>query len=172
MPLSPNVPDFLSPSTSPDLEYLYKQYLYERYLYELLGTPSDIRTVHGLTPDPFPSHAPGPWDPPVQLAPTVGDRATLCVGCSASTRLPLPAPQETTLPPPNWLRVPQKAYDHGRRQWDFIPSECVSFEVNGCPGVNIDDALRKRFTGLDGRDDQVLQDASSAISCWLSVRLT
>lgn len=33
------------------------------------------------------------------------------------------------------------------------------------------DALRGRLTGLDGRDDLVLQDAGRAISCRLSVRL-
>jgi len=34
------------------------------------------------------------------------------------------------------------------------------------------DALRKRFTGLDGRDDLMLQDARGAISCRLLVRLS
>jgi hypothetical protein len=33
------------------------------------------------------------------------------------------------------------------------------------------DALRKTFTGLDGRDDPVLEDAAGAISCRLLVGL-
>jgi len=33
------------------------------------------------------------------------------------------------------------------------------------------DALRKEFTGLDGRDDPVLQEAAGAISCRLLVGL-
>lgn len=33
------------------------------------------------------------------------------------------------------------------------------------------DALRKVFTGLDGRDDPVLQEATGAISCRLLVGL-
>jgi len=33
------------------------------------------------------------------------------------------------------------------------------------------DALRKQFTGLDGRDDPVLQDTTGVISCRLMVWL-
>jgi len=110
---------------------------------------------------------------PPQVA-QVDDRERFCVVWSASTSLPpqIPPPQAATLPSPNWHKIPQKTYDHGQKQWDFIPSECISFGVNGCPGVNVVDALHKRFNGLDGRDDPVLQGASSAISCRLSVRLT
>jgi len=82
----------------------------------------------------------------------------------------MPPPQAKTFPPPNWYKIPQKTYDHGLKQWDFIPLECISFGVYGHPGVNVMDALQKRFTGLDGRDDPVLQGANSAISCRLSVR--
>jgi len=35
--------------------------------------------------------------------------------------------------------------------------------------MNLKDALRKEFAGLDGRDDPMLQDAAGAISCRLLV---
>jgi len=57
------------------------------------------------------------------------------------------------------------------RQLDFERSESINFNVNGRPGVNVGDILRKEFTGLDGRDDPVLREAASAISCRLLVCL-
>ena len=92
---------------------------------------------------------------------------------SASSSLPppVPPPQTATSPPPNWHKIPQEVYDRGRKQWDYTPSECISFEVNGSPGINMGDALRKRFTDLGGRDDIVPQDAGGIISFRLSVRL-
>ena len=65
--------------------------------------------------------------------------------------------------------MPQKVYGHGNRQWDFVPSEPTFFNVNGFPGINMGDALRKVFTGLDGRDDTVLQNATQTVSCRLLV---
>ena len=50
--------------------------------------------------------------------------------------------------------------------------ETVSFSVSGRPGINLGDALRKTFDGLDSRDDPVLQDASGAISCRFMVGLS
>ena len=43
--------------------------------------------------------------------------------------------------------------------------------MNGRLGINIGAALRKEFTGLDGRDDPVLHEAAGAISCRLLVSL-
>jgi len=120
-------------------------------------------------------------------APQVYDWELLRVACSVSGLLSppilppqattFPSPQTTTFPsqatvfsPPNWRKIPQKTYSYGLKQWNFTPLESILFSVNGRPGVNMGDALRKVFTGLDGRDDLVLQDASSAISCRLSVR--
>lgn len=87
-----------------------------------------------------------------------------------------PSPLVTALPA-NWIKVPQRSYDHGKKQCNFQRSEPVSFRVNGRPGINMGDAFRKTFTGLDGRDSPVLQDATGAISCrllvgllWLSIR--
>ena len=73
--------------------------------------------------------------------------------------------------PPNWYPIPQRIYDYGRRQRDYIRSGPIHFHVNGRPGLNIGNALRKNFQGLEGRDDLVLQDAGRAISCRLLVRL-
>ena len=90
---------------------------------------------------------------------------------SASSSLPPPLSQTAVSLPPNWHKIPHEFCGHGRKQRDFIPSECISFEVNGCPGVNMGDALRTGLTGLVGQDDQVLRDAGRAISCWFLVRL-
>jgi hypothetical protein len=73
--------------------------------------------------------------------------------------------------PSNRTMVPQRRYDHGKKQWDFNQLESISFSVDGRPGINMGDALQKTFTGLDGRDDPVLTDAAGAISCRLLVRL-
>jgi hypothetical protein len=82
----------------------------------------------------------------------------------------LSLPPATTFPY-NWIRVPQRSYDHGRKQWNFERLESISFSANGRPGINMRDALRKTFTGLDGRDDPVLENAAGAISCRLLVGL-
>jgi len=50
-------------------------------------------------------------------------------------------------------------------------SDPIPFSVNGRPGINVGDALRKEFTGLDGQDDPVLDEAAGAISCRLLVSL-
>ena len=133
--------------------------------------PLGIQTAQEIASNSPPSHVLDPSSLPPLVTPQV-DGARLCAVWSASASFPppMPPPQVMTLSPPNWYKIPQKTYDHGRKQWDFIPSESISFGVNGRPGVNVIDALQKRFTGLDGRDDPVLQDATSAISCRLSVR--
>jgi len=152
-------------STSPD---------FERQFEFFPDIPLSTQTSAQEIANSPPSHV---FDPSSLLSqpvvPQVDDRARFCVIWSTSTPLPpsMPPPLAAALPPPNWRKIPQKTYGHGGKQWDFIPSECISFGVNGRPGVNIIDALQKRFTGLDGRDDPVLQDATSAISCRLSVRL-
>lgn len=48
--------------------------------------------------------------------------------------------------------------------------EPILFQVDGYPGVNMEDAFRNRFTNLEGRDDLVLRDAVGAFSCRLLVR--
>ena len=67
---------------------------------------------------------------------------------------------------PRWLEVPQRAFVHRIGQRNFEPSEPILFSVYGFPGINIEDALHKRFTGLDGRDDPMFQNrVSGAILC-------
>ena len=82
---------------------------------------------------------------------------------------PATSSSRITTPPPDWIRIPQRIYDHGRKQLNFNPLEPISFSMNGRPGINMGDALRKAFTGLDGRDEPVLPDAAGAISCRLLV---
>ena len=154
---SQNFPELLtSTSLDFDLEYLYKS---------IMETPLDVRSAEGIPPNSPLFRDPDPSNLPLQT-PSVDNAPTLCVVCSASTSLP------TSLPPPNWYRIPQKIYDYGRRQWDFIPLEDIYFRVNGRPGVNMGDAFRRRVAGLDGQDELVLQGASSVISCRLSVCLS
>jgi len=165
MHLFHNFLSLLPLSTFPDSEYQFDHFP---------ETPLNIQPVDEITSNSPPFRILDPSSPPLRVAPPVDDRERFCVIYSASASLqpPMPPPQATTLLPPNWYKIPQKIYDHGQKQWDFIPSECISFGVNGRPGMNMRDALHKRFTGLDGRDDPVLRDATSAISCRLSVCLS
>ena len=152
------------PASFPDLEHLYES---------LVETPSGMGLTQGIAPDSLlSSHcAPGSSNMLPQTASPVDDRASLCVVSPTSTSLPPPTPQAAASPPLILHRIPQKVYDLGRKQQGFTPSKPIYFSVDGRPGINMGDALRERFTGLDGRDDLMLQDASSAISCRLSVRL-
>lgn len=148
---SQNIPESLAPDL--DLEYIYK----------FMATPLDSQTTQEIPPN-LPLFR--DLDPSPQTPSPVDNTTGLCLVRSASASPP------PSTPPPNWQRIPQNAYDHGKKQWNFTRSEDISFGVNGRPGVNMRDALRKRFTGLDGRDELVLQDASSVISCRLLVRLS
>ena len=142
--------------------------------FTLVSTSPNLEYPHGLFQDTL-------WGPlstqgaPPSPTPSVLDSSSLPLQIaaiwSAPTPLP-PLPQTPTFPPHNWYFVPQRAYNYGQKQWDFTRLESVCFGVNGRPGVNMGDALLKRFTGLDSRDELVLQDASSAISCRFSVRLS
>ena len=109
---------------------------------------------------------------PMELQPGahVNDGETICAICySLILYLPpplsLPPTQPATPLPPNWHEIPLTPYNHGRKQWDYTPSGPVLFQVKGCPGVSLGNALRKKFAGLEGRDDLVLQNAKKAISC-------
>ena len=160
MLLSQNISETLT--TSPDLEYINK----------LILEPSiDTQPAQGIAPDPPFPYVPDPSNSPPQIAATFDDITRLCVNCSALTSVPLSTPphQATAPPPRNWYRIPQDAYSHGKRQWDFVPLECISFEVDGFPGMNMRDAFQKRYAGLVGRDDLVLQDSPTTVSCRLSV---
>ncbi|KAF9644512.1 hypothetical protein BDM02DRAFT_3121809, partial [Thelephora ganbajun] len=84
----------------------------------------------------------------------------------ATSQFP-PTRSSAPILPSNWIQVPQRIYNHGCRQWDFEQSEPIFFSVDGSPGINMQHALRKNFAGLDGRDDQMLQNTVGAISCRL-----
>ena len=71
--------------------------------------------------------------------------------------------------PLGWIKIPQRDYDHGRKQRNFKQLEPIFFSTYGRPGINLGDALRKEFGGLDGRDDPMLRGAGGAISCRLLV---
>ena len=160
-----NAPE-LSASASPDfdLEYLYKL---------ILETPSSTRSTQEILPNPPFFHFLDPFILLPQIPASVDDTTNLCVFCSVLASLPpSTSPFQVVALPSNWHRIPQNVYDRGRKQWDFTPSEHIPFGVNGCPGVNMGDALRKRFAGLDRQDEPVLQDASSVISYRLLVRLS
>ena len=90
---------------------------------------------------------------------------------STSSSLLPPLPHATVSLPQILHKIPQEVYNHGRKQWDFTPSECIYFGVNGHLGMNMGDALQRRLMNLDGRDEPVLRDGGSAISCRFLVRL-
>ena len=151
---SQNFPELLtSTSLDFDLEYLYKS---------IMETPLDAQSTEEIPPNSLLFRDPAPSNLPPQT-PSV-DNAQILV-CSALTSLPPSLP-------PNWHRIPQKVYDYGRRQWNFILLEAIAFRVNGRPGVNMGDAFRRKVAGLDGQDELVLQGASRVISCRLSVCLS
>jgi len=133
-----------------------------------------MQSSQGVTLNPSlpPHYNPTPPSSSPQIITPVDDGERLSAIYSVSTPPlpPIPAYQTTPFYPSNWRKIPQKVYNHGKKQWYFRPSEPILFHVNGCPGVNMGDALRKKFTGLDGRDDLMLQDAREAISCRLWVR--
>lgn len=121
----------------------------------------------------------GSWVTGGQRSPTVVHAmppvsSTQCVSSPRKaaylgTTQPVPSLLPVPRFPLGWIRVPQKDYDHGRKQRGFKPLEPIFFSTNGCPGMNLRDALHKEFTGLDGRDDPMLQDAAGSISCRLLV---
>ena len=125
-----------------------------------------------LNPSLPPHYDSAPSSSSPQIVTPVDDEARFCAIYSVSTSPlpPIPASQTAPSYSPNWRKIPQKVYDYGKKQWNFRPSKPILFHVNGYPGVNMGDALRKKFTGLDGRDDLILQDAQDAISCRLWVR--
>jgi hypothetical protein len=160
-----SVPEPLFPSTPLHLEYTHELFL---------EAPSGVRSTRGITPNFTPSlqDALNLQNFPPQVTSPVDDGAGHCVIYSASTLPPISSPQAVTFPPPNWHMIPQKPYGRRQNHRNFVPLESIYFSVNGHPGMNMGDAFRKMFTGLDGRDDPVLQDASKVISCRLLVRVS
>ena len=68
--------------------------------------------------------------------------------------------------------IPQREYE--RQKTDPLSSsdlqEMILFKVNGKCGYPLKDALKKQYTGLDGRDDRMFVDFKSSISIRVEVR--
>jgi len=80
---------------------------------------------------------------------------------------PLPLPEL----PISWVKIPQRRYAQrggGTRSLSRLGE--AGFSVNGARGFNMQSALDQFFTGLDGRDDPVLENAGGPVSCRLLVR--
>ena len=69
--------------------------------------------------------------------------------------------------------IPQREYD--RQRTDPLSHNelqgMIPFRVNGNCGYPLKDALRKHYTGLDGRDEKMFIDFKSSISIRLEVGL-
>lgn len=75
---------------------------------------------------------------------------------------------DSSFPPERWITpVPQRRY--GRKRDNKI-QDSIDFKVNGRSGITVQDAIRKTYAGLEGRDNQVLVDKSSVITLRLEVR--
>jgi len=67
--------------------------------------------------------------------------------------------------------IPQRDYE--RQRTDPLSQtelqEMILFRVDGKCGYPLKDALRKRYTGLDGRDDKMFENSRSSISIRVGV---
>ena len=67
--------------------------------------------------------------------------------------------------------IPQREYE--RQRTDLLSQnelqEMILFRVDGKCGYPLRDALRKRYTGLGGRDDKMFEDSKSSISIRVEV---
>ena len=52
-----------------------------------------------------------------------------------------------------------------------VPQETILFSVNGKCGYSLSDALKERYTNVDGRGDRTFVDCKTYISLRLEVRL-
>jgi len=71
----------------------------------------------------------------------------------------------------NGACIPQRQYDRPRTD-PLSPEELqetIWFSVNGVCGYPLKDALRKQYTGLEGRDDKMFANSKSSISIRLEV---
>lgn len=72
--------------------------------------------------------------------------------------------------PMNWRQIPQRRYSPKVGNRSFSQLQAVAFSVNGVPGFNMQRAYNQVFSGLDGRDGPVLENANGPVSCRLLVR--
>jgi len=68
--------------------------------------------------------------------------------------------------------IPQREYERPRTDplSEDELQEMILFGVNGVCGYPLVDALKKQYTGLDGRDDKMFTNCKSSISIRLEVR--
>ena len=67
--------------------------------------------------------------------------------------------------------IPQREYERPRTDplSEDELQEMITFSVHGVCGYPLKDALRKQYTGLDGRDDKMFVTCKSSISIRLEV---
>jgi len=137
---------------------LNSSYIYEDSHYQHTSpAPSSVETWMGYPGDEASASAPSPVGPIIgntEMTYVAFMESCIC-GCDGGPC------------------IPQRDYDRQRTdplsQHDL--QEMILFRVNGRCGYPLVDALKKRYTGLDGRDDKMFVDFKSSISIrleWLS----
>lgn len=92
--------------------------------------------------------------------------STQYVTSKSATTPPAQLPPLVTALPLDPIKIPQRNYDQGQcKQWNLKWLNLIPFNMNGRPGINLRDALRKKFMDLNDQDDPMLEDATGAISC-------
>ena len=91
--------------------------------------------------------------------------STQYITSKSATIQPAQLPPLVTALPLDPIKIPQRNCDQGQhKQWNFKQLNPIPFNMNGCPGINLGDALCKKFTDLNDWDNPMLQDATGAIS--------
>ncbi|KAF9649579.1 hypothetical protein BDM02DRAFT_3186208 [Thelephora ganbajun] len=67
----------------------------------------------------------------------------------------------------SWHKIPQERYTQRKRDRSFLQLREITFSVNNIRGFSMQNAFGRVFTGLDGRDDPVLENANGPVSCRL-----
>ena len=162
----------------PDLTYpyeLFPAFPDLAYPYEIFENPPGILSNQEVETAMNPSFLPYCDPVPSSSSPQIDSPANNTASLRTIYSAPIPSSPAPALGqnamghPSNWHKIPQTVYGWGKKRWDYQPSEPILFHVNGRPGVNMGDALRNEFTGLDGRDDPMFQDGVDAFSCRLMV---
>jgi hypothetical protein len=68
------------------------------------------------------------------------------------------------------MEIPQERYTQRSMDKSWLRREKITFSVGNTPGFNMHAAFVQSYTGLDGRDDPVLEDANGPVSCRILVR--
>lgn len=121
-----------------------------------------------FTPPQFPTpdttSQPAPQDavsrvPAQDVDPSPPSQAVTVPPLSPATTI---QPLDVRFPPPEWREIPQTLYKW--EQYDFVRSDPIIFKVDGFPGVNLRSAYDGAPTGLEGRDNFVLE-GRGVITC-------